>query len=109
LNEKETNENIIQDLQESLNQATYENIAAEDYVNIDAEIETEAAIEETDDVIENHRRGMEEKDDEKEEEEEGSSQEPIVECKLKSYCSALKNIREQQEFSQNQIILNYLI
>jgi hypothetical protein len=44
LNEKETNENNIQDAQEPLNQATYENVAAEDYLNIDAEIETEAAI-----------------------------------------------------------------
>jgi hypothetical protein len=42
LNEKETHGNNIQDLQESLNQDTYENIAAEDYLNIDAEIETEA-------------------------------------------------------------------
>jgi hypothetical protein len=99
LNEKETNENNIQDLQESLNQATYENVTAEDYLNIDAEIETEAAIEETDDIIENHRQGKEEKDDEKDE---GSSQEPIVECKLKSHRSALKNIRELQEFSLHQ-------
>jgi hypothetical protein len=45
--EWKTNENNIQDLQESLNQATYENVAAEDYLNIDAEIETEAAIVET--------------------------------------------------------------
>jgi hypothetical protein len=88
LNEKETNENNIQGLQESLNQATYENVAAEDYLNIDAEIETEAAIEKTDDIIENHRQGKEEKDDEKEE---GSSQEPTVECKLKLYRSALKH------------------
>jgi hypothetical protein len=103
LNEEETNENKIQDLQESLDQATYENVAAEDHLNIDAEIETEAAMEETNDIIENHREGEEEKDDEKEEEEEeGSSQEPIVECKLKSYRSALKNTRELQEFSLNQ-------
>jgi hypothetical protein len=103
MKKKKANGNNIQDLQESLNQATYENVAAEDYLNIDAEIETEAAIEETDDIIENHRQGKEQKDDEKEEEEEeGSSQEPIVECKLKSYHSALKNIRELQEFSLNQ-------
>jgi hypothetical protein len=86
LNEKETKENNIQDLRESLNQATYENIAAEDYLNTDAEIETDAAIEETDDIIGNHRQGKDEK-------EEGSSQEPTVECKLKSYRSAQKNIR----------------
>jgi hypothetical protein len=58
LNEKETNENNIQDLQESLNRATYENAAAEDYLNIDAKIETEAATEETDDT-ENHQQGKE--------------------------------------------------
>jgi hypothetical protein len=55
LNEKETNENNIQDLQKSLYQATYENFAAEDYLNIDAETETEVAIEETD-ITENHRQ-----------------------------------------------------
>jgi hypothetical protein len=70
LNEKETNKNNIQGLQESLDQATYENVAAEYYLNIDIETETEVAIEETDDIIENHRQGKEEKDDEKEEEEE---------------------------------------
>jgi hypothetical protein len=71
LNEKETSEDIIQDLQESLYHATYENVAAEEYLNIGAEIETEAAVEETG-VTENHRQGMEE-------EEEGCSQEPVVE------------------------------
>jgi hypothetical protein len=40
-NEKETNENNI--LQELLNHVTYENVAAEDYLNIVAKIETEAA------------------------------------------------------------------
>jgi hypothetical protein len=99
LNEKETNENNIHGLQESLNQATYENVAAEDYLNIDAEIETEAAIEETEDILENHRQGKEEKYDEKEEEEEGGfSQEPIVECKLKSYRSALKTLGKSRNF-----------
>jgi hypothetical protein len=63
LNEKEINENNIQDLQESLNQATYENVAAEDYLDIDAETETEAAVEETDDIVDNHQQGKEEKDD----------------------------------------------
>jgi uncharacterized FlaG/YvyC family protein len=110
LNEKETNENNIQGLQESLNQATHENVAAEDYLNIDTEIETEAAIEETDDILENHRQGKEEKDDEKEEEEEeGSSQEPTVECKLKSYRRDLKTLGNSMNFQYMKIIPNYLV
>jgi hypothetical protein len=41
---KEANENNIQDVQQPLNQATYENVAAEDYLNIDVKIKTEAVV-----------------------------------------------------------------
>jgi hypothetical protein len=61
----ETNESNIQELQESLNQETYETITADDYRNIDNAVEAGVAVKE---LIENHQQNKEEEDDEKQEE-----------------------------------------
>jgi hypothetical protein len=44
LNNEETNECNIQELLDSLNEATFENTGLENYLNIDNELETGAAI-----------------------------------------------------------------
>jgi hypothetical protein len=47
----------------------FENVRAEDFLNIDANVETEAPIQEIDELFENHQKACsEERDDEKEEE-----------------------------------------
>jgi hypothetical protein len=74
----ETDESNVQELQESLDQATYKNIKAEDYRNIDINDETEADVKEISEFIENNQQS-------KEEEEDGIFQEQL-ENKLKTYC-----------------------
>jgi hypothetical protein len=56
MSEKGINENNIQDLQERLNQAELKKVRAEDYLNTDDNVETEAAIQERDKFIENHQQ-----------------------------------------------------
>lgn len=56
LNNKETNECSIQELLESLNEATFENIGSGNCLNIDNEFETGAAVKEIDGLIENHQQ-----------------------------------------------------
>jgi hypothetical protein len=55
LNNKETNECSMQELLESLSEATFENIESKNYLNIDSELETGAAvhIKEIDELTEN--------------------------------------------------------
>jgi hypothetical protein len=65
VNDDETNESNIQELQESLNQEAYETNTADDYCNTDNAVEAGAAVKE---LIENHQQNKEEEDDEKQEE-----------------------------------------
>jgi hypothetical protein len=73
----------------SINEATFENVTAEDSLNIDANTDNETAVEETGKPASKRKKKKQE----------GLSQEPQVECNLKSYCDTLKNIRELQAFS----------
>jgi hypothetical protein len=103
-NEDKTNESNIQELQESLNQKTYENITADDYCNIDNAVEAGAAVKE---FTENHQQNKEEEDDEKlEEKEEGTFQKWVLDCKLELYRDTLKTSKNLHEFHYIIIILN---
>ena len=104
VNDVETNESNIQELHESLNQETYENIMADDNCTIDNAVEAGAAVKE---LIENHQQNKEEEDDEKQKEtEEGTSQKWVLDCKLKLYCDTLKTSKNVHEFHYIKIILN---
>jgi hypothetical protein len=58
LNNAETNECSMQEFLESLSEATFENIESENYLNIDNELETGAAvhIKEIDELIGNRQQ-----------------------------------------------------
>jgi hypothetical protein len=75
--DNKTDESNIQELQESLNQATYENLKAEDYLNFGIEVETETDVKEVGGFTENRQQSEKEEDDGKEEEEDGTSQEQL--------------------------------
>ena len=60
-NNEETNECSIQELLELLNEATFENIGSENYLSIDNELETGAAVKEIDELTENHQQMQEDK------------------------------------------------
>jgi hypothetical protein len=59
LNDDETDERNIQELNVSLYQATYENVKAQDYLDTDAEVEKEAVVKEIDKFITNHQQSKE--------------------------------------------------
>ena len=71
---------------------------AEDYVNVDNDLQTEADVKGIDELVENHKRSQEKNNDANDSDEE-EVEEEIAKCPLKTYQDALKYIKELQEFS----------
>jgi hypothetical protein len=59
LNDDDTDESNIQEFNVSLNQATYENVKAQDYLDTDGEARKETAVKEIDKSIMNHQQSKE--------------------------------------------------
>jgi glycyl-tRNA synthetase beta subunit len=86
--------NNTENLQEALNDANFGNIRAEDYVNIDVDVTTEADLNDINHFIEDHQQA-EEQDQELESEEESS----IAESSVKTYSDALKHLKYLENFA----------
>jgi hypothetical protein len=90
----EINSNNTKSLQEALNHANFSNIRAEDYVNIDVDVTTEADLNDINHFIEDHQQA-EEQYQELESEEES----PIAESSVKTYSDALKHLKDLENFA----------
>jgi hypothetical protein len=62
-NDEETNRNKAEELHKSINEATYENTETEDYINVDDEVGTGAAVKKIGEFVQNHPQSEKEKDD----------------------------------------------
>jgi hypothetical protein len=90
----EINSNNTENLQEALNRANFGNIMAEDYVNVDVDVKTEADLNNINQFIEDHQQA-EAQNQELESEEES----PIAESSVKTYIDALKHIKDLENFA----------
>jgi hypothetical protein len=90
----EINSNNTENLQEALNRANFGNIMAEDYVNIDLDVKTEADLNNINQFIEDHQQA-EAQDQELESEEES----PIAESSVKTYSDGLKHLKYLKNFA----------
>jgi hypothetical protein len=90
----EINSNNTENLHEALNRANFGNIMAEDYVNIDVNVKSEADLNNINQFIEDHQQA-EAQDQELESEEEF----PIAESSVKMYSDALKHLKDLENFA----------
>jgi hypothetical protein len=97
----EMNSNNIKSLQQALNHANFSNIRAEDYVNIDMEVATEADLNDINLFTDDHQQA-EEQDQELQLEEEESL---ITELSVKTYNDALKHLKDLENFALTHKIL----
>ena len=64
------NENDQQDLQNCMNEAAFSNSNAEDYINVDKDVQTEPDAMDIDGLFQNFRESQKEREEEEKEEEE---------------------------------------
>ena len=103
------NENDQQDLQNCMNEAAFSNCNAEDYINIDKDVQTEPDTMDIDALVQNFRESQKEREEEVEEEEDEND---IVleeeKCSVKTYQDAVISLKELQEFAIQQNDSNML-
>ena len=94
------NMNDQQDLQNCMNEAAFSNCNAEDYINIDRDVQTEPDTMDIDALVQNFR-GSKIEIEEEEEEEEGENDIVLEEekCRVKTHQDAVKSLKELQEFA----------
>ena len=86
-----------------MNEAAFSNCNAEDYINIDKDLQTEPDTMDIDVLVQNFRESQKERQEEVEEEEDEND---IVleeeKCSVKTYKDAVKSLKELQEFAVQQ-------
>jgi len=84
-----------------MNEAAFSNCNAEDYINVDQDVQTEPDTMDIDALVQNFRESQKERDEEEEENdivlEEGK-------CRVKTYQDAVKSIKELQEYAFFSVI-----
>ena len=83
---------MIQELQESLSEATYDYNVAEGCLTL-IEVKGGATVKEFDEFMKNHQQSKEEKMMRRKVRKMELTQKEFVECKLKSYCDSVKSHR----------------
>jgi hypothetical protein len=96
------NENDQQDLQNCMNEAAFSNCNAEDYINIDKDVQTEPDTMDIDALVQNFRESQKIREEEVEEEEDENDIVLEEKCSLKTYQDAVKSLKELQEFAVQQ-------
>ena len=91
------NENDQQELQNCMNEAAFSNCNAEDYINVDKDVQTEPDTVDIDALVQNFRESQKERDEE--EEENYIVLEEEQKCRVKTYQDAVKSLKEMQEFA----------
>ncbi|PNF41040.1 hypothetical protein B7P43_G08225 [Cryptotermes secundus] len=94
------NENDQKDLQHCMNEAAFSNCNAEDYINIDKDVQTEQDIMDIDVLVDNFRDNQKGREEEEEEEEEDND--IVIEeekCRVKTYQDAANSLKVLQEFT----------
>jgi len=89
------NENDEQDLQNCMNEATFSNWNAEDYIHIDKDVQTEPDTMDIDVLVQNFRESQKER----EEEEENNIVLEEEKCRVKTYQDAVISLKKLQEFA----------
>ena len=89
------NENDQQDLQNCMNEAAFSNCNAEDYINIDKDVQTEPDTMDIDALVQNFRESQKEREEEEEEENDIVLEEE--KCRVKTYQDSVKSLKELQE------------
>ena len=93
------NENDQQHLQNCMREAAFCNCNAEDYINIDKDVQTEPDTMDNA-LVQNFRKSQKEREEEEEEEEEENDN--VLEeekCKVKAYQDVVKSLKKLQEFA----------
>ena len=80
-----------------MNEAAFSNCNAEDYINIDKDVQTEPDTMDIDALVQNFRESQKERDEEEEEEEENDIVLEEEKCRVKTYQDAVKSLKELQE------------
>ena len=89
------NENDQQDLQNCMNEAAFSNCKAEDYINIDKDVQTEPDTMDIDALVQNFTESRKEREEEGEEEEDEND--TVLEeenCRVKTHQGAVKSLKE---------------
>ena len=83
-----------------MNEAAFSNCNAEDYINIEKDVQTEPDTMDIDALVQNFRESQKEREEEDEEEEEKND---IVleeeKCRVKTHQNAVKSLKELQQFA----------
>ena len=93
------NENDQQHLENCVSEAAFCNCSAEDYINMDKDVQTEPDTMDNA-LVQNFRKSQKEGEEEEEEEEEEN--EIVLEeekCKVRAYQDVVKSLKELQEFA----------
>ena len=92
------NVNDQQELQNCMNEAAFSNCSAEDYINIDKDVQTELDTIDIDQSVHNFRESQKEREEEEEEKKEEENDIVLEEkkCRLKTYQDAVKSLKELQ-------------
>jgi len=85
-----------------MNEAAFSNCNAEDYINIDKDVQTEPDTVDIDALVQNFRESQ------KEREEENDIVLEEEKCRVKTYQDAVKSLKELQEFAIQQNDSNML-
>jgi len=90
------NENDQQHLQNCMSEAAFCNCSAEDYINIDRDVQTEPDTMDNA-LVQNFIKSQKEREEEEEEENDIVLEEE--KCKVKAYQDVVKSLKELQEFA----------
>ena len=96
------NENDQQELQNCMNEAAFSNCNAEDYINIDKDVQTEPDTMDIDVLVQNFKESRKEGEEEEEEEEVNYIVLEEEKCRVKTHQDAVKSLKELREFAVQQ-------
>ena len=82
-----------------MNEAAFSNCNAEDYINIDKDVQTEPDTMDIDALVQNFKESQKEREEEEEEEEENDIVLEEEKCRVKTHQDAVKSLKELQEFA----------
>ena len=102
------NENDQQELQNCMNKAAFSNCNAEDYINIDKDVQTEPDTMDIDVLVQNFRESQKEREEEEEEEENDIVLEE-EKCRVKTYQDAVKSLKNCRNLPYNGMIQTCLV
>ena len=83
-----------------MNEAAFSNCNAEDYINIEKDVQTEPDTMDIDALVQNFKESQKVREEEEEEEEEENYN--VLEeekCRVKTYQDAVKSLKEPQKFA----------